>query len=100
MSPADCEVQAIKRFLSAEFLKPIDIHREVCAVYGQKITSDGMVRKWVRAFKDGLTNVHDEQWSRGPSVVNESLVQEVDNKVGGNRHYDFLLVGLLSLCFS
>ena len=30
-------------------------------------------------------NVHDEQRSGHPSVVNESLVQEVDNKMRENR---------------
>ncbi|GFQ96234.1 HTH_48 domain-containing protein [Trichonephila clavata] len=43
--------------------------------------SDGMVRKWVRAFKDGRTNVHDEERSGRPLVVNEDLVQKVDEKV-------------------
>ena len=66
VSPADCEVRAVIRFLSPKGLKSIDIHREICAVYGQNIISDGMVRKWVRAFKDGRTNVHDEQRSGRP----------------------------------
>ncbi|KAL4710086.1 hypothetical protein ACJJTC_016488 [Scirpophaga incertulas] len=80
VSPAACEVRAVIRFLSAKGVKPIDIHREICEVYGQNIMSDGMVRKWVRAFKDGRTNVHDEQRSGRPSVVNEDLVQKVDEK--------------------
>ena len=77
VSPADCEVRTVIRFLSAKGVKPINIHREICEVYGQKIMSDGMVRKWVRAFKDGRTNVHDEKRSERPSVVNEVLVQTV-----------------------
>ncbi|KAL4706020.1 hypothetical protein ACJJTC_014242 [Scirpophaga incertulas] len=79
VSPAACEVRAVIRFLSAKGVKPIDIHREICEVYGQNIMSDGMVRKWV-AFKDGRTNVHDEERSGRPSVVNEDLVQKVDEK--------------------
>ena len=73
VSPADCEVRSVIRFLSAKGVKAIDIHREICAVYGQNIMSDGMVRKWVRTFKDGRTNVHDEKRSGRPSVVNDSL---------------------------
>ncbi|RZF32901.1 hypothetical protein LSTR_LSTR004292 [Laodelphax striatellus] len=46
--------------------------------------SDGMVRKWVR---DGRTNVHDEERSGRPSVVNEDLVQKVDEKVRDNRRF-------------
>ena len=87
VSPADCEVRSVIRFLSAKGVKAIDIHREICAVYGQNIMSDGMVRKWVRTFKDGRTNVHDEKRSGRPSVVNESLVQKVDNRVRENRRF-------------
>ncbi|XP_071043084.1 histone-lysine N-methyltransferase SETMAR-like [Parasteatoda tepidariorum] len=77
VSQAHCEVRAVIRFLSAKGLKSIDIHHEICAVYGQSIMSDGMVKKWVRAFIEGRTNVHDEQRSGRPSVVNESYVHIV-----------------------
>ena len=69
--PAESEVRAVIRFLSAKGVKSIHIRREICQVYGQNIMSDGMVRKWVRAFKDGRTNVHDEEPSGRPSVFNE-----------------------------
>lgn len=86
-SPADCEVRSVIRFLSAKGLKAIDIHREICAVYGQNIMSDGMVRKWIRAFKDGRTNVHDEERSGRPSVISEDLVQKVDQTVRESRRF-------------
>ncbi|GBN26188.1 hypothetical protein AVEN_110223-1 [Araneus ventricosus] len=35
--------------------------------------SKGIVRKWVRAFKDVRMNVHDEKRSGGPSVTTEDL---------------------------
>ena len=41
-------------------LKAVEIHRNICEVYRQNIMSDGMVREWVRAFKDGRKNVHDD----------------------------------------
>lgn len=47
--------------------------------------SDAMVRKWVRAFKDGRPNVHEEERSGRPSVITEDLVQKVDAKVRENR---------------
>lgn len=96
VSPADCEVRAVIRFLSAKGVKPIDIHREIVEVYGQNIMSDGMVRKWVRAFKDGRTNVHDEERSGRPSVINEDFVQKVDAKVRENRRFT---ISSLSDCF-
>jgi hypothetical protein len=40
VSPADCEVRAVIRFLSAKGVKLIDIHREICEIYGQNIMSD------------------------------------------------------------
>jgi hypothetical protein len=41
-------------------VKPADIHRQICEVYGENAMSDGMVRKWVRQFNEGRENVHDE----------------------------------------
>ena len=50
-------------------MKPADIHCQICEVYGENATSDGMVRKWVRKFNEGRDNVHDEPRSGRPSVV-------------------------------
>ena len=55
-NPADCEIRSVFRYLSAKGVKSVEIHRNICEVYGQNTMSDGMVRKWVRAFKDG----HDD----------------------------------------
>jgi hypothetical protein len=39
-----------------------EIHRELCvAVYGQNIMNEGTVRQWCRMFKDGRTDVDDEE---------------------------------------
>jgi transposase len=56
----------------------MEIHRELCAVYGQNIMSEGTVKQWCRMFKDGPTNVHDEERSGRPSVVSDDLVHSVD----------------------
>ncbi|GFV14054.1 hypothetical protein TNCV_525301 [Trichonephila clavipes] len=47
--------------LGLQWLKSVDIHHQISEVYGENILSDGMVRKWVRALKDGRTNIHDEE---------------------------------------
>jgi transposase len=39
--------------------------------------SEGTVSQWCRMFKDGRTNVHDEERSGRPSVVSDDLVQTV-----------------------
>ncbi|GBM59161.1 hypothetical protein AVEN_159051-1 [Araneus ventricosus] len=49
--------------------------------------SKGMVRKWVRAFKDGRTNVHHGKRSRRPSASLKDLAQKVDGKVRENRRF-------------
>ncbi|GBN20983.1 hypothetical protein AVEN_263902-1 [Araneus ventricosus] len=46
--------------------------------------TDGMVRKWVRQFNDGRTNVHDEARSGRPFVVKDGLVAKVNEKMRGN----------------
>jgi transposase len=50
-------------------VKPDDIHRQMCEVYGENAISDGMVRKWVRKFNEGREKMHDEPRSSRPSVV-------------------------------
>ncbi|GFV32290.1 uncharacterized protein TNCV_1675761 [Trichonephila clavipes] len=42
--------------------------------------SSSKVRKWVRAFKDGRENVHDEPRSGRPSVITDDLVNAVDER--------------------
>ncbi|GBN49064.1 hypothetical protein AVEN_243463-1 [Araneus ventricosus] len=50
----------------------------------KNVMTDGMVRKWVRQFNDGRTNVHDEARSGQPSVVNDGLVAKVNEKIHEN----------------
>lgn len=51
-----------------------DIHRKICAVYGQDIMSDRMVKKWDRAFKNSYTNVHGDEWRELSLVITDDLV--------------------------
>ncbi|GFT49575.1 HTH_48 domain-containing protein [Trichonephila clavipes] len=85
--PADCEVRAVIRFLCAQGFKSVDIHHQISEVYGENIMSDGMVLKWVRAFKDGRINIHDEERSGRPSVITDELIQKVDCKVKEKRRF-------------
>jgi transposase len=43
--------------------------------------SEGTVRQWCRMFKDGRTNVHEEERSGRPSVVSDDLVQSVEQTI-------------------
>ena len=49
----DCEIQFVIRFLKASNVLPSEIHHQICQAYGDNAMSDGMVRKWVRMFKEG-----------------------------------------------
>ncbi|GBN93450.1 hypothetical protein AVEN_182407-1 [Araneus ventricosus] len=85
--PTDCEVHSVIRFLNAKKVKPAEIHRQLVEIYGENVMTDGMVRKWVRQFNDGRTNVHDEARSGRPSVINDGLVAKVDEKIRENRRF-------------
>ncbi|GBN92931.1 hypothetical protein AVEN_242278-1 [Araneus ventricosus] len=85
--PADCEVRSVIRFLDAKKVKPAEIHRQLVEIYGENVMTDGMVRKWVRQFNDGRTNVHDEARSGRPSVFNDGLVAKVNEKIRENRRF-------------
>ncbi|GBM90527.1 hypothetical protein AVEN_158603-1 [Araneus ventricosus] len=78
---ADCKVRYVIRFLNAKNVKPAEIHRQRVEIYGENAMTDGMVRKWVRQFNDGRTNVHAEARSGRPSVVNDGLVAKVNEKI-------------------
>ncbi|GBL75399.1 hypothetical protein AVEN_194591-1 [Araneus ventricosus] len=83
--PSDCEVRSVIRFLNAKKVKPAEIHRQLVESYGENVMTDGMVRKWVRQFNDGRTNVHDEARSGRSSVVND--VVKVNEKIRENRRF-------------
>ncbi|GBL54731.1 hypothetical protein AVEN_182211-1 [Araneus ventricosus] len=86
-NPAKCEMRGVIRFLWAKKLSAPDIHRELCAVYGPNIMSEGVVRQWVRFFKDGRTNIHDESRSGRPSVLSADLIKEIDEKIRLLRNF-------------
>jgi hypothetical protein len=50
-------------FLHAKNVSSVEILRELCALCGQNVMSEGTVRQWCKMFKDGRTNVHNEQHS-------------------------------------
>ncbi|GBM96075.1 hypothetical protein AVEN_112694-1 [Araneus ventricosus] len=85
--PADCEVRSVIRFLNPNNVKQSEINRQLIEIYGENVMTDGMVRKWVRPFNDGRTNVHDEARSGQHSVVSDDLVAKVNEKIGENRRF-------------
>jgi transposase len=80
-NPTSCEICSVIRFLHAKNMSAVEIYRELCAVYGQNVMSEGTVRQWCRMFKDGRTNVHNEEQIGRPSVVSDDLVQSIVHKI-------------------
>ncbi|GFV85501.1 histone-lysine N-methyltransferase SETMAR [Trichonephila clavipes] len=56
-------------------------------VYGQNAMSDSMVRRWVRQFNEGRSEVHDDERSGRPSLITEELVHAIDEKIKENRKF-------------
>ena len=81
----ESEIRCVIRFLNARNVLPSEIHHQICQVYGDNAMSDGMVRKWVRMFKGGRKNVHDEARSGRPYLVNDDLVRKVNERVRDDR---------------
>jgi len=56
-------------------------------VYGDNAMSDGMVRKWVPMLNEGRENVHDEERSGRPSLVNDDMVLKVNERERADRRF-------------
>jgi len=84
---ADCEIRSVIRFLNARNVLSSEINHQICQVYGDNVMSDGMVRKRVRMFNEGRENVHDESRSGRPSLVNDDLVREANERVREDRRF-------------
>jgi len=66
----DCTIEelGVVRFLWAEGVKRVEIHRHMLAQYGQSTMSQGKVYEWVERFKSGGTRVTDEGRYGQPSA--------------------------------
>ena len=83
-SPAKCEVRSVIRFLNAKGERPVQIHKQIVAVYGN-VMNRQKVTKWCREFSEGRTDVHDEQWSSRPSLISDDLLQESEGEIRANQ---------------
>ncbi|GFW72264.1 HTH_48 domain-containing protein [Trichonephila clavipes] len=86
-TPASYEVRSVIRFLLAKNLKPMEIYRQVCEVYGNNVMNESSIRKCCIQFKSGQTNNHDEEKSGRPIIVTDELVAKVDEKIRENHRF-------------
>jgi transposase len=68
-------------------LTAAELRRQLFGVYGPSVMSERKVRQWVRRFKDGQANVHDEDHGGRPPAMNDDLVEKVSNKICENWRF-------------
>ena len=81
--PTKCRVRSIIRFLNAKGERPVEIHKQIVAVYGNVMNRQN-VTKWCREFSKGRTDVHDEQRSGKSSLISYNFLQETEGEVHAN----------------
>ncbi|KAJ4438847.1 hypothetical protein ANN_14800 [Periplaneta americana] len=86
-SPAACEVRSVIKFFNAQSIALIEIHRQLCQVYGSNIMSKQMVRRWCRQFSEGRQSVHDEERSGRPSLINDDRLELVRQCIMEDRRF-------------
>jgi hypothetical protein len=55
-NPASCKIRPDIRFLHTKSMSAVEIHRQLCAIYGRNVMSEGTTRQWCIMFKDGRAN--------------------------------------------
>jgi hypothetical protein len=73
-NPARCEIRSVIKFLNDRNVRPAEIYRQVCEVYGEDAMSDRMVRRWCRMLSEGRKNAHDNDRGGRPSLVTADLL--------------------------
>ncbi|GFY07655.1 HTH_48 domain-containing protein [Trichonephila clavipes] len=89
-NPASCEVRSVIRFLLAKNLKLMEIYRQACEVYRNNVMNESSIRKWCIEFKNGRTNVRDEEKRGHPSIVTDELVAKVDEEIRENHRFTIM----------
>jgi len=66
-------------FLTSQIVPPVEIHRQMQAVYGDHCVDVSTVRRWVRLFKDGelgQADLSDKTRSGRPVTAGDQLNQD------------------------
>ena len=87
-APADCEVRSVLKVLNAQGIA-IEIHRQLCEVYGPNVMNKKMVGRWYRQFTAGRQCVHAER-SGTPSIITDDLVELVRERLMENRLFTIM----------
>jgi hypothetical protein len=85
-SPAKCGVHSVIQFPNPKGDHPVDIHKQIVAVYGHVMNRQN-VTKWCRESSEGRTEVHDKQKrSNRPSLISDNIPQKTEGEIYANPH--------------
>ncbi|GBO16417.1 hypothetical protein AVEN_204781-1 [Araneus ventricosus] len=90
-APAKCELRSVIRFYQAEGNSAAETHRRMRRECGRNFMSDCVVREWCRKFKDGRTDVRDEEEQERKSVATEDLVKRLPCSFWGSLNGTYLI---------
>jgi hypothetical protein len=62
-NPVTCKIHTVINFLFTKNVSAAEIHCEVWVIYGQNVMSERTIRQWCEMFKDGWTDIHNEEQS-------------------------------------
>jgi hypothetical protein len=79
-SHAKCEVCSNIHFFNAKGEHPVEIHKQIVAVYGDVMNWQNVI-KWCCQFSKGRTDVYDEQRSIKPSLISDDLLQKTEEEI-------------------
>ncbi len=86
------EIHGVIRFLCANWVPPIEIHRKIKEMYGESTMTIQQVRRWCVEFKKDCTDLDAEPHSGRPTVQTDDAVKRVDDFLRTNwRHTIFEL---------
>ncbi|GFX02353.1 hypothetical protein TNCV_2285211 [Trichonephila clavipes] len=60
-------------------------------MYGNHVMNESSIQKWCIQFKNGQTNVQDEEKKGRPNIVTDELVAKVDEKILENHRFTIVM---------
>ena len=80
------EMRGVVRFLSAEGVAPVQIHRRMVAVYGENSLSYSRVKVWAGRFRAGRESLSDDpRPGQSHRKIHEDSIRRVNDAVQSNR---------------
>ena len=86
-APADSQVRSVIKVSHAQSIAPIEIHCQLCQVYGLNVVSKHMIHHWCRQFRTGRQRAHDEERSGRFPIIMDDLVELVRDRIMENRRF-------------